>query len=371
MRVALLGTRGIPARYGGFETLAEELSARLAARGHEVTVHTRRHLAVRGVTVHRGARVRVLPAVRGKALETLSHTALSCLTVRRATTDVVLLCNAANAPFLPLLHARGLKVAVNVDGLERKRRKWGAVGRAYYRACEGLAARWADRVVTDAAVIKRYYRRAWRRDSVMIPYGGDLPSPGGDAALRRFGLEPQRYLLYVSRLEPENNPDRVIEAYRGVPGDVPLVLVGGAPYARELAHRLAELAGADRRVVLTGAVYGEGYRELLFHAMAYIHATEVGGTHPALVEAMGAGRVVLFLDNLENREVARDAGVAFRFAPPYTLTNALCDLLADPARFAPFAAAARARVARHYRWDDVTDAYETLLEELCSASPRG
>ncbi len=371
MRVALLGTRGIPACYGGFETLAEELSARLAARGHKVTVYTRRHLAVPGLAEHRGARIRVLPAIKGKAIETLSHTALSCLDVSRASADVVLLCNAANAPLLPLLRARGLKVALNVDGLERKRRKWGWLGRAYYRMCEGLAARWADRVVTDAAVIQRYYRRAWRRDSAMIPYGGDLPAPSGDDALRRFGLEPLRYLLYVSRLEPENNPDRVIAAYRSVPGEERLVLVGGAPYARELQQRLRQLAAADRRVLLAGPVYGEGYRQLLFNARAYVHATEVGGTHPALVEAMGAGRVVLFLDNLENREVVRGAGVAFRFAPPYTLTDALRELVADPSRFACLAEAARERVALHYRWDDVTDAYENLLEELCCASRPG
>jgi glycosyltransferase involved in cell wall biosynthesis len=371
MRLALLGTRGIPACYGGFETLAEELSARLVARGHRVTVYTRRHLAVPGLRTHRGADIRVLPAIKGKAIETLSHTSLSCLDVSRAITDVVLLCNAANAPLLPLLHARGLRVALNVDGLERKRRKWGVIGRSYYRMCERLAARWADRVVTDAAVIARYYRRAWRRDSVMIPYGGDLPVPSGIEVLHDLGIEPGRYLLYVSRLEPENNPDRVIAAYRTVPGEDRLVLVGGAPYAPELRRELERLAAADRRVLLAGPVYGEGYRQLLFNARAYVHATEVGGTHPALVEAMGAGRVVFFLDNLENREVVRETGVAFRFAPPYTLSDALRDFVAQPGRFAALGEAARTRVARRYRWDDVTDAYETLLEELCSASPRG
>jgi len=370
VRVAILGTRGIPARYGGFETFAEELSARLAAAGHAVTVYTRTHMAVPGLVTHRGARVRVLPALRTKAFETLSHTLLSCLDARRGAYDVVLLCNAANAPLIPLLHARGLKVALNVDGLERKRRKWGALGRAYYLLCERMSARWADAVVTDADVIARYYRRTWHRDSTMIPYGGDLSRPTALTTLRRLALRPDGYLLYVSRFEPENNPDRVVEAYRDVPGDTPLVLVGAAPYAAALTRRVRALAEKDRRVVLAGPVYGEGYRQLLFNAAAYIHATEVGGTHPALVEAMGAGRVVFFLDNLENREVAGRAGVAFRFAPPYTLEDALREFVIDEARFAPFAAAARARVADLYRWDAVTDAYETLLEELCCASPR-
>jgi glycosyltransferase involved in cell wall biosynthesis len=365
MRVAILGTRGIPARYGGFETFAEELSARLAVAGHAVTVYTRSHTAVPGVAVHRGATVRRLPA-----LDTISHTLLSCLDVSRRRFDVVLLCNAANAPLIPLLHARRLRVALNVDGLERKRRKWGPLGRTYYRLCEALSARWTDTLVTDARAIQVYYRRAWHCESAMIPYGGDLPAPQGDDALRRFGLADRGYFLYVSRFEPENNPDRVIAAYREVRCDLPLVMVGGAPYARVLARRLRVLATSDPRVVLTGPVYGEGYRQLLFHARAYIHATEVGGTHPALVEAMGAGRTVFFLDNAANREVVGDAGVPFVFTAGATLAERLNSEMTDPARTACLGAAARERVLARYRWDDVAAAYERLLEGLCCANQR-
>ncbi|MFH1177760.1 MAG: DUF1972 domain-containing protein [Acidobacteriota bacterium] len=370
MRVAILGTRGIPARYGGFETFAEELSARLAGRGHRVTVYTRKHFAEPAAKSHRGAAIRVLPALRVKALETLSHTLLSCLEANRRRFDVILLCNAANAPLLPLLHARGLRVALNVDGLERKRRKWGALGRAYYRACEGLAARWADCVITDAAVIERYYRRAWRRASVMIPYGGDLPAPASDALVRALGLAPRSYFLDVSRFEPENNPDRVIAAYRSVAGECPLVMVGGAPYAHALARRVRELAAQDSRVLLTGPLYGEAYRQLLFNARAYIHATEVGGTHPALVEAMGAGLVVFYLDDLANREVVRETGVAFRLAGSYTLAEVLTDYLARSLDYAHLGERARERVQICYRWDDVATAYERVLEGLCCVSRR-
>ncbi len=370
MRVAILGTRGIPARYGGFETLAEELSARLAAAGHSVTVYTRAHAATPGVTTHRGAHVRVLPALRMKTLDTISHTLLSALDASRRRYDVVLLCNAANATLLPLLHARGLPVALNVDGLERKRRKWGGLGRAYYRLCERLSARWADQVVTDADVIQRYYLRAWRRASVMIPYGGDLPKPVGDDALRRLGVARGGYFLYVSRFEPENNPDRVVQAYRSVPGDAPLVLVGDAPYSDDLIRRVRALAASDPRVLLPGAVYGDGYRQLLFGARAYIHATEVGGTHPALVEAMGAERVVFFLDNPPNREVVGAAGVPFTFTRERPLGAALAAFEAEPAAFSALGAAAGARVAERYRWDTVAAAYERLLEGMCCASPR-
>lgn len=364
MRIAVLGTRGVPARYSGFETLAEELGSRLAARGHQVSVFTRRHMAQPGLDRHRGMVIRVRPALRLRAFETLSHTALSCLAIKRNEFDVALLCNAANAPLIPLLHRRRIPVALNVDGLERARRKWGALGKLYYLLCERLSARWADALITDAEVMRRYYRLRWRRDSTMVPYGGDLMAPTGRAALDHFNLEPGGYILYVSRFEPENNPDRVIESYRGVPGDHRLVLIGGAPYNPGLTARVQALAARDPRVLLTGFVYGDGYRELLFNAGAYVQATEVGGTHPALVEAMGAGRPVFYLDNPPNREVVAGAGVPFRFAAELTLTTALCEFVAAPARFAQLGAQARQRVLERYRWDDVTDSYERVFAGL-------
>ncbi len=366
MRLAILGTRGIPARYGGFETFAEELSRRLVARGHEVTVYTRKHLVPERLQEYQGVRLVLLPCLRQKHLETLTHTLLSALHLRPEDFDAVLLCNAANAPLIPLLHAKGLPVALNVDGLERKRRKWGCLGKRYYLWCEALSARWADQVVTDARVIQRYYQRVWRRKTTMIPYGGDLVWPHSHETLRKWGLKPRGYLLYVSRFEPENNPDRLLEAYRRVPGNVPLVMVGGAPYARRLTRRVRQLAAQDPRVVLTGPVYGQGYRELMAAALAYIHATEVGGTHPALVEAMGAGQVVFYLETLENREVVGDAGLRFSFIGQPALEQQLAGFLANPEGFQFLRERAKARVDARYRWDQVAAAYENLLEGMCS-----
>ncbi len=362
MRIAILGTRGAPARYGGFETLAEQLAWRLAARGHEVTVYGRRGWVPEGLERWRGVRLVVLPAIRSKHLETVTHTLLAAAHAAREGYDAALLCNAANAPWIRILQLAGIPVAINVDGLERKRRKWGAAGRLWYRLGERLALN-ADAVVTDAEVIRRYYRRVYRTRPAMIAYGGDLDPPGGDATLRRLGLEPGRYLLYVSRFEPENNPDRVVAAYRHVPGDRPLVMVGGAAYDRALEARVRRLA--DPRVLLPGPVYGEGYRELLYGCRLYVHATEVGGTHPALVEAMGAGRPVVYHWTPENREVVGDAGVPFRFSGEPRLERVLAELVEDEARLAELGRRARARVAARYRWDRIAEAYEALLEELC------
>lgn len=364
MKIAILGSRGVPARYGGFETLAEELGRRLAARGHDVTVYGRKGWVDPSLTEYLGMRLVVLPAPRRKHLETVVNTFLAACHAAVSGFDAVLMLNAANAPWIRILQLAGIPVALNVDGLERKRRKWGIAGRTYYRLCERLAALMPEALITDAKVIERYYRRSYRVPSRMIPYGGDLePSPRRDL-LDRMGLEPGEYALYVSRFEPENNPDRVAEAYARTAGSRKLVMVGDAPYAGQLMERVRRLA--DGRVILPGAVYGDGYRQLLFNCRVYIHATEVGGTHPALVEAMGAGRPVLYLDTPENREVAQGAGLPFTFEGHSPLERVLGAVLDDGEALATLGARAGERVRQRYRWEDVALEYHEVLEALCS-----
>jgi glycosyltransferase involved in cell wall biosynthesis len=363
VKLAIIGTRGVPANYGGFETFAEELGARLAARGHQVTVYGRRGFIDPQLGEYRGMQLVVLPALRSKHLETVSHTFVAALHAARRGFDVVLMCNAANAPFVRILQLAGVPVALNVDGLERKRRKWGFAGRSYYRLGEYLAARLPNTLVTDAEVIHRYYRRAHKAASEMIVYGGDLEPPEASHRLGDLGLQAGEYLLYVSRFEPENNPDRVVEAYGRVEGSRPLVMVGGAPYARGLTRQVATLA--DERVLLPGPIYGEGYRQLLFNCRAYIHATEVGGTHPALVEAMGAGRPVLYYDTPENREVAGGVGSRFSFGGDDSLESVIRRVIDDEERLLEMGRLSKRRVEERYRWSDVADRYEEVLEGLC------
>ncbi len=361
-RVALLGSRGIPARYGGFETLMEELAPRLAARGFEVTVYCRSHHTPRGLGEHAGARLVVLPTVASKYLDTPVHTLLSVLHAARRRYDAALLVNAANALFVPLLAAGRIPVALNVDGIEKRRAKWGWPGRAAYALSERLATRLPDALVTDAEAIRRHYCERYGADSTLIRYGVEArPLPPGPT-LERLGLASRRYLLYVSRFEPENNPHRVAAAYRGVPGDMPLVMVGDAPYARRFIRSFRE--GADPRILFPGAIYGEGYRELLSHAWAFVQATEVGGTHPALVEAMGYGNCLLVHDTPENREVAGEAAVYFRAEEPESLGAALTALLAAPAQVSRLRREAAERAAASFSWEPVADAYADLLRRL-------
>jgi glycosyltransferase involved in cell wall biosynthesis len=362
-RIAIAGTRGVPANYGGFETFAEELSLRLASRGHEVTVYGRTPFVSPGVTRYRGVRVRVLPCIHHKYLETVSHTAASALVGIFQKYHLVVVCNAVNAPFCALFRLGGAKVVLNVDGIERQRRKWNRLGKAAYRAGELMATLLPNRVVADARVIQQYYRDKYGFESTFISYGALLERTGSCEQLKRLGLQPNSYILYVSRLEPENNAHLVIEAYRRSGVEMPLVVVGDAPYARRYKDSLRRLA-EGARVLLPGAIYGTGYRELLGHCRCYVHATEVGGTHPALIEAMGSGCVVIANDTPENREVVGGAGLHYPFNDAASLAGLLKEAATRQDAFEDLRELARKRVRECYDWERIVDQYEEMFREL-------
>jgi len=357
VRIALLGTRGIPASYGGFETFAEELSTRLAARGHEITVYCRERF---GEPLYRGVRLQYLPTIRHKYFDTLAHTFVSTLHLLAHRPEAALYCNGANAIFTLWPRLAGVPVALNVDGIERQRKKWNRLAKAWYLVSEWLATFCPTAVVTDAHTIQAYYRDRYRKESTFIPYGAEAGKAGTAAVLAKLGLEQGSYFLYVSRMEPENHPLEVREAFEQVTTSLKLALIGDAPYAEEYIRRVRDTR--DRRVIIPGAIYGEGYRELGSHCFAYIHATEVGGTHPALIEAMGRGALVLYRNTPENAEVAAGAGIPFE---PDELASKLRLVLemAEPER-EDLRRRAMDRVRKRYSWDAVTDAYEELLKSM-------
>jgi glycosyltransferase involved in cell wall biosynthesis len=215
-------------------------------------------------------------------------------------------------------------------------------------------------VVTDALAIEDYYSRRYGKQTVFIPYGAEVGRVEGSQVLAKLGLEPGRYFLYVSRMEPENHPLEVREAFERVTTPMKLALVGDAPYARDYIRRVCDTR--DPRIVIPGAIYGVGYRELGSHSFAYIHATEVGGTHPALIEAMGRGALVLYRNTPENAEVAGDAGIPFE--PDELEAKLRMVLEMSEEDRAAFGQRAMDRVREHYSWEAVTDAYEKLLRGL-------
>jgi glycosyltransferase involved in cell wall biosynthesis len=357
MRIAILGTRGIPARYGGFETFAEELSTRLVERGHRVTVYCRQRSPK---PVYNGVSLVYLPTIRHKYVETIAHTFLSTLHLLFHRHDVALYCNGANAIFTILPRIIGIPVALNVDGLERQRKKWNRLARSWYHLSEWLSTLFPNSMISDAEKIADYYLREYGKHSEFIPYGAAVGKAPGHEALDRLGLKPGEYFLYVSRMEPENNALLVREAFEKVTTRLKLALIGDAPYAPEYIQRVR--ATTDPRVVIPGAIYGDSYNQLQSQCFAYIHATEVGGTHPALIEAMGRGAVVLYLITPENEEVAGGAGIPFERGELVEKLQRVAAM--TESERSEWSRRAMERVAERYSWDAVTEKYVDLLARL-------
>jgi len=362
MRIAILGTRGIPASYGGFETFAEHLATRLVARGHDVTVYCRAHYVSPRQLEYHGVKLVVLPTIRHKYFDTVVHTFLSALHSVSGRYDAALICNCANAPFSPIHRLTGTPVAINVDGLEHKRKKWGWLGRRYYRFAEYLSTLLPNEMITDAQVIQDYYLGRHNASSTMIAYGSEVERRPARETVRKWRVEPNRYVLYVSRLEPENNAHLVIEAFKKVRTAYRLLIVGDAPYAEQYINSLKARARGDKRIIFTGFVFGQDYRALQQNAYCYIHATEVGGTHPALLEAMGYGNCVLTLATPENIEVVGEAGVPY--IDEFDLAEKLQRVLRDGSLVQAYRNRAQQRVQSHYDWEAVVDQYEQLFARM-------
>jgi glycosyltransferase involved in cell wall biosynthesis len=365
LRIAMLGTRGVPASYSGFETCVEELGSRLAARGHAVTVYCRvPHITYPGST-YRGMRLVKLPTIRSKHLDTITHSLLSSLHALGQGYDVALYFNVGNSAVTWIPRLAGQRVVLNVDGLDWKRKKWGRLARWFIQTSERWATRFPERIITDSRRVQAYYQERHGADSAYIAYGAETATVPPGAWLERYGLAPRRYVLFVGRLVPENCAHHLVEAFAGLATDVRCVIVGDAPYAADYIRGLR--ATRDPRVIFTGYVFGEGYRELASNAYCFVETSEVGGTHPALVEAMGFGTCVIVNDTPENLETTGDAGFSYDGAMGAASLRAVLErLLKDDALVREQAARARERARRHYSWDAVTDAYERLLAGLVS-----
>ena len=363
MRVAMIGTRGVPARYGGFETAIEEIGQRLVARGHEVVVYCR-GAEDPSQRTHLGMELVHLPAARRKTLETLSHTGLSVAhLVAKDKVDAAIVFNAANAPFVPLLRARGIPVAVHVDGLEWKRSKWKGVGRRYYRSVEAMSVRLADALIADARGISDYYADEFGAETELLTYGAPVQDEPGSARVEELGLRPHEYHLVVARFEPENHVREIVEGYHRSEAELPLVVVGSAPYADDYTAAIEAAAAGDARIRLLGGVWDQGQLDELYaNALTYLHGHSVGGTNPSLLRAMGAGTAVIAFDVDFNREVVGVEGEFFRTAGDVAERVRKAELTAGEMLLKGWSLRERAR--QRYRWDDVAAGYEELLQRL-------
>jgi glycosyltransferase involved in cell wall biosynthesis len=311
LRIALLGTRGVPHTYGGYEAFYLELAPRLVERGHEVIAYNRSSLYKQKPSHYKGVRLVYLPSMETKSLGTMTHMAASVVDVLFRKVDVILCVNVANATHLMLPRLFGKKVACNVDGLDWLRDKWGPIAKKYFYLNAKIVGKVCPKgIITDAYEMHRIYMDEFRTPSACIAYGANIEASTDPDAVRQYGLTPGGYYLIASRLVPENNADLIVDAFNRIKTDKVLAIAGNANYKSAFVDRLKQSAGP--RVRFLGHVGSVDHvKELHCNSYAYVHGHMMGGTNPALVKALGYGNMVLALNTLFNQEVVQDYGVLF------------------------------------------------------------
>ena len=363
MRIAMIGIKAIPARFGGFETAADEISRGLVRHGHKVTVYNRRGMSTATEPVYDGVNLVTLPTLRSKNLSTIVHSFLSSLHAMFQPFDVVHYFTTGSTLFAPLVRLTGKKVVCSVDGTDWQRAKWGRFARFYLRSSERFAGTFCHALISDSQEVFSYYQREYAAKSSCIVYGMRESSSDRRETLDHFHLASRDYILFVGRLVPENNVHHLIHAFEQCLTDKKLVIVGDDPWERDYVRSLKSTR--DPRVVFTGGVYGDGYAQLQLHAYCFVLPDEVGGTHPALVEAMGFANCVLVNDTASNLEVIADAGLSYRgSAGSHDLRHQLQFLLDRPELVSRYRRLALERARTHYRWEDVVQRHAELYASM-------
>jgi glycosyltransferase involved in cell wall biosynthesis len=362
--VAILGSRGFPSTYGGYETLVRHLARDWTSDGLTVTVYCREKPSRASAWFEEGVKCRWTPGIDSKALSTLTFGATSQLDAGTRGFDAALVLNIANGIFLPVLRRAGVPTVVNTDGLEWERGKWGRVAKRTFRYGAEMCARHADVVVADSRAMGDIWHREFGVRCQFIPYGADVVTQVACESILPLGLRPGAYALVVARLVPENNVELILDAMKLVEGPKPpLVVVGAANYRSELSQRLMRLSERGEVKWLDHVHDQRLLQQLWSNASVYMHGHSVGGTNPALLQALGFGAPTLALDTRFNGEVMNHEHEQLFPHDPARLAQMIRDVVADPARRERFRARGQAIVAERYRWDSVVQDYFEALRE--------
>jgi glycosyltransferase involved in cell wall biosynthesis len=365
MRIAFVGSRGIPGLYGGFETAITEISSRLVERGHDVIVYCRNGYGDRSEVSYKGVKKIYLPRIKLELADTLSHTFLSLIHLLRNQPDVIIVVNTANSPICILPRLAGIPFAVHAGGLEWRRTKWPLIGRVYIYCSAWFSTKIAPAVIADSTGIKEYYRDKWKRNTFYAAYGAYQERSTKSELLDKFGLVKDEYFLVVARLQPSNNTHLIVEAFSRVRTDKKLVIVGGVEYNSRYVRALRKKTNVSR-IQFLGAIYDqESLTEIMCNCFSYVHGHEVGGTNPVLLKALGCGSCILYLDvgYRFNTRVVVDYGIPFQ-KDADDLRKQMQELADYPERANIYRERAPKRIEEAYTWDHVTDRYEELCSEL-------
>ena len=359
-----MGIRGLPANYGGLETCAEEVCSRWARAGHDVLVYCRQRRYRDRISCYRGVSLRYVNSLPSKSLDTLSHTFLCVLDLifRGRRYRYVHLYNTGNAIFIPLLKIAGKHVVLSGDGIEWKREKWGRLAKGVHRLGEKIAARLADHIVVDNEEVAAYYRKRHGIGTTLIPYGANelrRDNALSEQLLEKHGLEQKKYFLFVGRIVPEKGVHELIEVYRALDTEMPLVIIGDDD--NRSTYREEVFSNASANIRFLGFVYNEAYEQLLLNSYMYLSASRLEGTSPSLLAAMGAGVCCLVNGIPENIATVKGAIPTYEQNNLSDLARCWQALVDDPEEARRIGERGARCVREHYSWDVVAAEYLELL----------
>jgi glycosyltransferase involved in cell wall biosynthesis len=362
INIAVVGIKGIPARYGGFETCVEETCRRLVIRGHKVTVYCRRDLSKAKYPYYEGIKLRYVPSLRSKNMATITSSLFASFLVIASKAQIVHLYTVGTGVFVPLFKFFGKSVVVSADALDWQRKKWSKFAKLYMKLAARIAVHWADEIIIDSKVVQEYYKDYFKRLCAYVPFGADTAPYKGDDAIISLGLRPRRYFLFVGILRAEKQVDLLIQAFNQIDQSFfDLAILGDNPLEPNYVKYIMELAGP--RVRFLGRIYGLPYIHICQNAYAYITPSEIEGTSPALLSAMGAGCCVLVNGIPENLETIGNAGFFFSKNDIQDLVKKIIFLMQNPALVLDYGQKARERVTTHYSWDSVTLEFESIYRK--------
>ncbi len=362
LRLAFIGLRGLPSdlpKAGGGERETEAKATRLVRRGHRVLVYCRWHYNRHPSSPYQGIRLLSLPSIPTKNLDTVSHSLLA--TIHACVTDsadIISFHGMGNALFVPLVRVARKRCVVYMDGVDWERPKWGWLARRALKLAANMALRWADAVYVDNRSSQALFKKSFGKSPQVITLGADFWVDPGSNLLSQYGLQPNRYILFVGLLKPDKGVHILINAYEKLHTDIPLIIVGDSPDGGTYVEQLKTTS--DKRIHFLGYVYGKAAQQLFANALIYIQPSLMEGNSPALMSAMACQRCVVVSNIDQNLETIGEAGLSFRSNDPDSLCNVLAQLLNNPGKIKELGSKARERIETTYTWDAVVDQLEQL-----------
>lgn len=364
MKIAILGSRGYPYVYSGYETFVKELVERLVKKNIEVTVYCHKNLFNTFPKEVNGIKLVYIKTIQKKTLAQLVHTFQSMLHACFKKYDIILVVNSANGPFGVISKIFRKKTAINVDGLEWLRPKWKGLGSKYFHFASRLSTILYDEVITDSFEMETIYQKEFNAESTVIAYGANIRESQNPELIKKWNLNERDYYLIVGRLIPDNNSDLIVREFVKSDTKKKLVIVGDVPYNDEYAERIKQTK--DERIIFTGYVTDQNELAELYHnCYAYFHGHEFGGTNPTMLKALAYGCAILALDTVFTREMLAGDDYGLYFTKENNNLKILLNAIEnDENKLNSYRLKSRNRIKENYTWEKITSQYIDLFNKM-------